>query len=161
MPDNVIVEVHDPPSPYDAPTPAPAVAPPVEEEAEAIEEQAEDVDELAEQLAVHQIISEERHEEILSEVNQCREELGRLRDQQQSTMQTESPAAQATLTELTLLRERMDRIEASLTALLASQGHQPSIPIPSLSAQPETPPSPASLEAPIAPVLTRKRRPVL
>lgn len=149
-----MMALHDPP--------ASVVAAAIEEEAESIEEQVEDVDELAEQLAVHQIISEERHQEILEEVGRCEEGLERIRSQQQSMTQTESPAAQATLTELTLLRERMDRIEATLNQLAASQGHQPSTQTPSQSNQPgSSPSSVVSVEAPAAPTVTRKRRPVL
>lgn len=146
--------------PVPVPAPVPAVA--VEAEVEDAEEQAEDIDELAEQLAVHQIISEERHQEILEEVGRCEEGLERIRNQQQSMNQTESPAAQATLTELTLLRERMDRIEATLTQLAASRGLPPSTPTPSPLNQPvESSPAVVVAEVPAAPSVTRKRRPVL
>jgi hypothetical protein len=138
--------------PASAPTPPLA---PVIEEVE-LEEEAENIDELAEQLAVHQIISEERHQEILEEVAQCRDGLRELRERNQ--IPTESPAYQAMLTQMTLLLERLDRMAAASPPQSPERPPSNRTPLPS---NPQESNQSVSVVAPEAPMPTRKRRQVL
>lgn len=79
----------------------------VEESPQEIED---DIDELAEALAVHSIISEERHDEILTEVAACQTRLEQL-----STVGTaESPLLTQIIAELATIRGELQSLKSSM-----------------------------------------------
>lgn len=80
-------------------------------EAGASEDNAEEIDELSEQLAVHSIISEERHDEILERVDQCRTELERLSANGLTT--AESPMLIQMVTQLAEIRAELTNLKSS------------------------------------------------
>jgi len=131
------------------------------EEAEEIEEVAEDIDELSEQLAVHAIISEERHEEILGEVAECRSQMESLlsrMEQQAPATAAESPVLAQVSEQMTSLLSRMEALEAKLAALSKDSLN----PTPSPSVTPEAPASGGGLGVP--PVVSappKRKRPIL
>lgn len=79
------------------------------DELESTDDVVEDIDELAEQLAVHQIISEERHEEILQGVAECQKTLETL-----SGVQTENPILTTIMNQLIEMREELIILRLSL-----------------------------------------------
>jgi hypothetical protein len=86
----------------------------IEQELEAIErEEEEEIEEIltvSEELALHSIISEERHEEILEEVEQCRTQL-------ESLSMGESPTLAAIQTQLTAIHAELMNQRAELEAM--------------------------------------------
>jgi len=92
----------------------------------------EDVDEVSEQLAVHQIISEERHDEIIEGVNICQERLEALstrlqtlEQNQSGVQQTDSPVLSQILQQVTEIRTRQETLEQNLRSLLDSKPSNP------------------------------------
>jgi hypothetical protein len=115
---------------------------------EELEIEAEEIDDLSEQLAVHSLMSEERHTEIISGVTTCQENLAQIAQQvQQISSQT---AAAAESPSLTLILERLGEIQSRLSTLQKKvDGLNPSQTVPaSLTLQPsqsETPPEGAAV----------------
>jgi hypothetical protein len=88
--------------------------PPEEAIIEDIEEAVDDIDELSEQLAVHSIISEERHDEILARVDECNQTIQILSSQ---ANQAENPILTQLLNQMIELRTEL----ASLKFLMDSR----------------------------------------
>jgi hypothetical protein len=97
-------------------------SPAIEEIVEDISDTEDDIDELAEALAVHSIISEERHDEILERVDECRNRLEVLLPMTQA----ENPLLSQILSEMTAIR-------AELMSLKSSMGTRPNHPPPNES----------------------------
>lgn len=95
---------------------------------DAIEIEAEEIDEVSEALAVMGIISEERHNQLLEEVNQCRDLVVSLSTKVQTE---ESPT-------LTMILERLMQIQIELAdlkkSMKPSSDSNPSNTLPSESA---------------------------
>jgi hypothetical protein len=117
---------------------------------------ASDVQHVAEELAVHSVISEERHEEILEEQNQC---LLRL-DQLSTELKTENSQLRADLIqEVTAIAEVLRNLKEEMRSLKESRAIPPSLPlngpIPEPEAQPQSDadgrPEPKIEEQPPAP----------
>ena len=85
---------------------APIEAPPIE----AVEEEVEEIDEIAEQLAVLGIVTEERHTEILQEVQSCRNQLESL----SRTEQPENPMLTQIAESLIQLRAELESLKSSM-----------------------------------------------
>jgi hypothetical protein len=86
-------------------------ADPVEEAiVEDIEEATDDIDELSEALAVHSIISEERHDEILERVDECRTQLATL----SSVPTAENPILTQLLNQMIELRTELATLKSSM-----------------------------------------------
>lgn len=77
---------------------------------DAIETEADEIDEVSEALAVHGIISEKRHEQILEEVDECKTRLDQLL--------TKEPTAESPT--LTMILERLIQIQTELAVLKES-----------------------------------------
>ena len=133
---------------------------------EEVEQIGDDVDEVAEALAVHSIISEERHDEILERVEICQSRLEVLSTQVQaiSPSSAENPTLARILEQLGELKGRVE----SLQSLQSSMDLKPivlippeSIPSPPPSAEEENPDqkteSPEAEELPPAPKKKRFR----
>lgn len=127
---------------------------PAEPVVSALDDVDDEIDDLSEMLALHSIVSEERHQEICEGVDLCRESLGQLQTQVQQ-LGAESPT-------LALILERISETAARLTTLeaevreLRSQSPAPSpsqTPGPSLTQQPSTLGSPSSQSPESAAVL--------
>lgn len=86
-----------------------------------IEEATEDIDELSEQLAVHSIISEERHDEILARVDECNQTIQTLSSQ---VTQGESPILTQLLNQMIETRAELATLRSSLIALTESKSNQ-------------------------------------
>jgi hypothetical protein len=85
----------------------PSEAAVIEDEVSIVEDE---VDELQEALAVHSIMSEERHKEIIEGVQSCRESLEQIQNRLPETP-GESPVLNRILEELTLIQTRLTTIE--------------------------------------------------
>ena len=97
-----------------------------------IEEATEDIDELSEQLAVHSIISEERHDEILARVDECNQTIQTLSSQ---VTQGESPILTQLLNQMIELRTELSVLKSSMDSRL----NRDRTPNPSETSEPETP----------------------
>lgn len=91
------------------------------------------IDDLEEMLAVHSIVSEERHEEILGGVAECRESLTVIQNQLQSPT-NQSPSMELLLERTQAIMERLTALETEIRSLRPS-------PNPAPSSNPEQPPS--------------------
>lgn len=120
--------------------PAASPAAVIEEE---IGEEEEELDELTEMLAVHSIVSEERHDEIITGVDSCRENLATITTQLQ-TLGAENPSILLLLERVSAMEGKLEAITAQLQALAVSSNPQPS---PSENPQPRPPESAAVLPA--------------
>ena len=96
-----------------------------------IDETIEDIDELSEQLAVHSIISEERHDEILARVDECNQTIQTLSSQ---VTQGESPILTQLLNQMIELRTELSVMKSSMDSRL----NQVRSPNPSETPEPET-----------------------
>lgn len=118
MPDDIIINQSEPDSAIvDSPSP--------EVIDELIDETDEDINELQEALAVHSIMSEQRHEEILEGIEECQTRLETL----SATAQTaESPILTQVLNQLVELRAEIATIRASMDSLserpIPTESHQ-------------------------------------
>ena len=101
---------------------------------EDIEEATEDIDELSEQLAVHSIISEERHDEILARVDECNQTIQTLSSQ---VTQGESPILTQLLNQMIELRTELATLKENTKSLMDSRSNQDRTPNPSSEVTPE------------------------
>jgi DNA repair exonuclease SbcCD ATPase subunit len=97
--------------------PPPAVA----EEVIAAEEETEEIDELSEQLAVHSIMSEERHDQIIGEVRECQTRLEALSSRLEANQNPDSPALHQILQQVSELRAEMATLKSSLDSTPSNQ----------------------------------------
>jgi hypothetical protein len=109
MESEIIVEQTGPPI-GDAPEHTHETPVIVEESPEEIED---DIDELAEALAVHSIISEQRHEQILEEVAACQTQLETL----STSPQTENPLLTQITTQLAEIRAELLILKSSMATM--------------------------------------------
>jgi hypothetical protein len=135
-------------------------------EIEALEDTADEVDEVAEALAAHDIISEERHDEIIERVEACQNQLAVLSTQERA----ENPVLSEIRTELSRLLAEVTALSKAQTDLrLSMDTRMPSIPQPSRlepesTVEPEPPnqaestDAPAPAEATPQPVPAKRRR---
>lgn len=134
---------------------------------QAIEDADEQIGEVEELLAEHAIQSELRHEEILEEIETCRESLATLQEQSQ-TLQGESPLLSRIMETLTALQSEVSALRAEV---IASRNSPPPSPPPSQTPEdshstPQPSPSPnlpegavlPEQEVPAAPARKKKRR---
>lgn len=87
-------------------------APAAEELEAATEELSDDIDDLSEQVALDSILDEERHDEIVEVLTECRERLDQLTTQSQTG---ESPALHRIAEDLTEVRRELAELRHSLT----------------------------------------------
>jgi hypothetical protein len=97
---------------------------PIEAEIELAEELTDEVDEVAEALAAHDIISEERHEEIINEVNECRLKL----EQLSTAERAENPILSRIQEEVRQTREQVAALASSLESMRSSRTPSESAP---------------------------------
>ena len=86
------------------------VEPPTPDPVEEVEEVTDEIEDVSEQLALHSIISEERHNEILERVDECRNRLEQL-------SATESPSVAALQAEVQTLRSEMIELKSLLVSM--------------------------------------------
>jgi hypothetical protein len=89
---------------------------------ESPDEIEDDIDELAEALAVHSIISEERHDEILERVDECRMQLESL----STTGTAESPLLTQIMSQLVEIRAELMNLKSSMDSRPNRPQEQPS-----------------------------------
>jgi hypothetical protein len=120
---------------------------PPEPPVEASMDEADEIDEIAEQLAVAEIISEERHAEILGELESCRNQLVSL----SQTERAENPLLAQIAESLNNLRAEVDSLKSLTDSRLKLRTPKPSeIEIP---AEPSQEPSTVEVPAEVAPVV--------
>src|SRR6266849_4707103 len=86
---------------------------------------ADDVQHVAEELAVHSVISEERHEEILEESEKCLTRLEVLSTEQKTENEN---LRSAIVSEMVAIAAELKALKAELKSLKQSQVSQPSLP---------------------------------
>jgi hypothetical protein len=110
-------------------SPEPVPAAEIEDELEVVDE---GIDEVSEMLAVHSIVSEERHGEIIEGVEQCRESLQAIESQLQQS--PASPSMELLLERTAQIAERLTNLETEVRSLRQSPTSAP-------SSSPQLPPS--------------------
>ena len=120
---------------------------------EAIDEVTDEIDEVTEILEAHQIMSENRHEEILERIDGCQTQLENL----SKTEAAENPLLTQLLSQMTELRTQLESLRSSLDTKSKDQtpnqspvveqpvvpdlpSQEKSIEEPSVENQPPTPP---------------------
>ena len=132
---------------------------------EATEDLTDEVDEVAEALAAHDIISEERHEQIITEVTECRNRLEVLSTQERA----ESPLLSRIQAEVMRLNLALTEILSSLTDLKTQSNRTPSVSVPESPTEPvlvestaepvqDAPQETQEPEAPPTPVTPKRKR---
>lgn len=142
------------PAPAAAPESIPAPPPPIEPEPEPEEEE---IDALAEMTAAEAIICEERHEELVSELLNLREQLTALQQQQQTIAARVGPENPL----LIQIQQDQERIREALGRLMEGLDSRSSTPPRSVESTPEAPAPDSNLPSqpePESPVPTPESR---
>lgn len=87
----------------------------------------DDVDEIAESVAVLSIVTEERHAEILEEINQCRNQLENLSTICQAQSTAENPLLAQMMAEIQRLAAQLESLKSSMDSMQSSPRLSPSI----------------------------------
>lgn len=91
---------------------------PENEEAQ-IEEVEEEIDELSEQVALDSILSEERHDEVMEGLEECRQRLERL------TTEGQNPQLEAIQAELREMRQMLHEVRTELQTYSSTRPSNP------------------------------------